>query len=63
MKILERDPEDVETLMAIGRICETLQRHDDARTFYQKALEIEPWNLEAQERLDLGHTASKTAQG
>jgi tetratricopeptide (TPR) repeat protein len=63
VKILEHDPEDIETLMAIGKICESLQQHDDARTFYQRVLDIEPWNLEAREHLDSGPALSGSALG
>ena len=52
VKILETHPEDIETLMAIGYICENLNKTDDARDFYHRVLEIEPWNLEARQKLD-----------
>ena len=52
VKILEHHPEDVETLMAVGYICENMNKLDDARVFYQQVLEIEPWNLEARQKQD-----------
>jgi Flp pilus assembly protein TadD/GT2 family glycosyltransferase len=52
IKILEKYPEDIETLMAIGYICETLDKADDAREFYHCVLEIEPWNIDARQKLD-----------
>jgi len=52
VKILENHPQDVETLMAVGYICENLNKTDDARDFYHQVMEIEPWNLEARQKLD-----------
>lgn len=49
--VLNRNPRDVETLLGIGRICEMLQRTADARDFYRKALDCEPWNTVARELL------------
>jgi tetratricopeptide (TPR) repeat protein len=49
--ILRTHPRDAETLVNIGKICETLGRSDDARDFYRKALEVEPWNQSAREQL------------
>ena len=52
IKVLEKYPEDIEVLMAIGYICETLDKSDDARDFYNQVLSIEPWNMEARQKLD-----------
>ena len=60
VKILEHHPEDVETLMAIGYICESLNKLDDARAFYQQVLEIEPWNLDARQKQDALNSAMMT---
>lgn len=49
--ILTKKPRDVETLIGIGRICEVLNRVQDAKDFYKKALEAEPWNTAAREQL------------
>ena len=38
--------------MAIGYICETLDKSDDASDFYNQVLGIEPWNMEARQKLD-----------
>jgi hypothetical protein len=38
--------------MAVGHICEAAQKPDDARGFYHRILQIEPWNLDAQKNLD-----------
>jgi tetratricopeptide (TPR) repeat protein len=52
VSILETQPKDIETLMATGHICSSLSRWDDARTFYRRVLEIEPWKIEAKKQLD-----------
>ena len=52
VKILETYPEDIETLMSIGYICENMNKIDDARDFYHRIMEIEPWNFEAKQKLD-----------
>ena len=52
LQILNDDPTDIETLLALGHICVSLGKVDDARVFYNKVLEFEPWNADARERLD-----------
>jgi GT2 family glycosyltransferase/tetratricopeptide (TPR) repeat protein/MoaA/NifB/PqqE/SkfB family radical SAM enzyme len=52
VRVLEAHPQDIETLLATAQICVTVSRWDDAKTFYQRVLEIEPWNAEAQRGLD-----------
>jgi tetratricopeptide (TPR) repeat protein len=49
--ILKNDPQDVDALMAAGRISEGFNNHDQARIFYEAILDAEPWNMEASERL------------
>lgn len=46
-----KSPRDVETLTNLGHISVAVGRPDEARTFYRRALEIEPWNKEAREAL------------
>ena len=46
--VLASDPKDVEALLATGHICARLERYDDAAEFYEKVLEIEPNNSDAQ---------------
>jgi tetratricopeptide (TPR) repeat protein len=46
-RILVSYPNDVETLLALGHICITLNRLDDARPFYDRVLEIDPSNSQA----------------
>ena len=49
--VLAIEPEDVETLLMTGHICIAMQRFDDAEVFYNRVLEIEPWNTDASEIL------------
>jgi tetratricopeptide (TPR) repeat protein len=46
-QVLSAEPNDVETLMVAGHICRALELPDDARVFYERVTEIEPWNSEA----------------
>lgn len=60
VRVLESHPEDVETLLATGRICGTVEKYNDARIFYNRVLEIEPWNFEAKQNLEsLGTSTSE----
>jgi len=52
LEILKRNPTDIETLVIMGQICVSLNKIDDAKFFYHRALELEPWNVDARERLD-----------
>ena len=52
LKILEANPTDTETLVIMGHICVSMRKFDDAKVFYNRALEIEPWNVDAREKLD-----------
>ncbi len=49
--ILKTHPDDIETLIAIGKICQSLNREDDAWIFYERVLEIEPANSDARSQL------------
>lgn len=44
-------PRDVETLLNLGIISAQVGQPDEAETFLQRALELEPWNQVARERL------------
>jgi cytochrome c-type biogenesis protein CcmH/NrfG len=46
IKLLENNPEDVETLNVLGNICLSMENYDDADVFFNKAIGIEPWNSE-----------------
>jgi tetratricopeptide (TPR) repeat protein len=45
--VLEKNPEDIETLLTTAHICVSLHRFEDARVFYERVLDIEPWNEDA----------------
>ena len=49
--LLKSHPHDIETLINLGHICEAVGRGEEAKTFYRRALEIEPWNSEARQAL------------
>ena len=51
-KILSIRPEDIQTLMITGHLCVSLERFDDALGYYNRILDIEPWNDEAQQFAD-----------
>lgn len=51
LDLLKAQPRDVETLINLGYICDAVGRPDEAKTFYRRALEIEPWNNEARQAL------------
>ena len=50
--LLAVNPEDVEVLMSMGLICSALQRPEDAKHFYIRVLEAEPWNADARRQLE-----------
>ena len=52
LRILEANPIDVETLLILGDICAGINKNEDARVFYNRVLELEPWHLKAQAKLD-----------
>jgi tetratricopeptide (TPR) repeat protein len=51
VKILGSNPRDIESLKAISRICVEAGKPDDARSFLETILRIEPWNGDARESL------------
>jgi Flp pilus assembly protein TadD len=51
LKVLEKNPDDVEALMATGLVCVSIEKIEDAKHFYNRVLEIEPWNQTATEAL------------
>ncbi|WP_129124751.1 tetratricopeptide repeat protein [Geomonas oryzae] len=51
LKLHEKSPRDVETLLNLGLICEGVGQPAEAESFLQRVLEIEPWNQAARERL------------
>jgi tetratricopeptide (TPR) repeat protein len=50
--LLAVNPEDVEVLMSMGVICSALQRPEDAKHFYNRVLEHQPWNTDARRQLE-----------
>ena len=52
IKVLENSPEDIECLMAIAYVCTLMRKLNDAKDFYYRILEIEPWNQDAWEALE-----------
>ena len=52
LKVLEANPNDVEILLILGDICAAIEKREDARFFYNRVLELEPWNLDGQKKLD-----------
>ena len=51
LKLLEKEPRNIETLMNLGRICTVLDQPEEARSFYGKVTQLEPWNRDARECL------------
>jgi Flp pilus assembly protein TadD len=46
LDLFRLQPRDLETLAGLGQICSAVGRPDEAKSFYRRALEIEPWNAE-----------------
>jgi len=68
VKILGGNPRDIETLKAISQICLEAGKTDDARSFLESILKIEPWNSDARESLaaisgSAGTVGSSPSQG
>lgn len=63
VQALTLDPQDVESLMGTGRICMDLRRLDDARVFFDRTLEIDPWHVEAQQYLQKLNATDLAAGG
>ena len=61
--VLEGDPQDVDCLIATGMICGINGKADDAYDFYQRALEIEPWNQSARDALERLNQDTNEAHG
>jgi hypothetical protein len=47
--------------MSLGKLCTELRQHDDARVFFDRVLDIEPWNAEAHQNLEQVQAATKAA--
>lgn len=51
-QLLKEDPQDVEVLMAVGHVNRAIGRVADSEMYYERVLDIEPWNFDAGEMLD-----------
>jgi Flp pilus assembly protein TadD len=51
LDLFRLQPRDLETLTGLGTICTAVGRPDEAKSFYRRALEIEPWNAEVRAAL------------
>lgn len=51
LELFRQTPRDIEILSSLGRICQAVGRPEEARTFYRRALEVEPWNRDVREAL------------
>jgi len=51
LKVLTEEPTDIDTLMAAAHISKALNRNENAKIFFDRVLDIEPWNIEANENL------------
>lgn len=60
VKILGSKPRDIETLKAISQICVESGKLNDARSFLETILKIEPWNSEARESLAAVSNSERT---
>ena len=52
-RVLQEHPRDIETMVNIGRICEILDKNDDAKDFYLQVLNYDPLNAEAMHHFEL----------
>ncbi|HKJ33896.1 MAG TPA: sulfotransferase, partial [Balneolales bacterium] len=52
VKVLNADPEDIETLLVLSHICVALEKFDDAKYFSNRILKIEPENKDARKFLE-----------
>ena len=52
LSVLKDNPEDIEVLMVAGYVCSAMGKQSSARTFYERVLDLEPWNFDANERLE-----------
>jgi len=51
LDLLKQQPRNVETLESLGIISNALGQTTEAKTFFRRALEIEPWNSNIREQL------------
>ncbi|MEI6827861.1 MAG: tetratricopeptide repeat protein [Desulfuromonadales bacterium] len=46
LELFQQQPRDIETLASLGHISVTVGRPNEAKSFFRRALEVEPWNAE-----------------
>lgn len=51
LRVLERNPQDIDSLLATGLVCIQMNKIEDARDFFKRVIDIEPWNPHAQQGL------------
>lgn len=51
LDLYKKFPRDIETLLALGKICAANNLTAEAKGFYRRVLEIEPWNMDAREAI------------
>lgn len=52
LNILEKNQNDTDVLLNLGRLCATTGRASEAREFYNRLISLAPWNKEAAEELE-----------
>ncbi len=61
--VLEGNPQDLESLIACGMITGSVGQEEDAKLFYHRVLEIEPWNETARKALEAIHDTGDQQSG
>jgi len=51
-KILDSNPEDSETLLIAGNLSLANKQFDDAKNYYNRIIEMEPWNMDVLQNLE-----------
>jgi glycosyltransferase involved in cell wall biosynthesis/Flp pilus assembly protein TadD len=51
VQLMESNHEDVDCLIAAGSICAGLDKESDARIFFERVLQIDPWHTQASDAL------------
>ena len=52
LAVLTDNPEDIDALMVAGHICSAIGKNKSAKSFYERVLDLEPWNFDATERME-----------
>ena len=63
VKVLNVNPEDIDTLLILGHICVAMEKFDEAKVFYNRVLEIDFGNADARQNLDNLVSVQKTEVG